>query len=164
MAKAIALIGKICSGKTHYARRLQSELPAVILSCDEVMLGLFGNDLGERHDAVSRDVRAYLLRKAVEIVRAGANVVLDFGFWQCAYRAEISGFFTEAGVPLEWRWLDVSDDLWRRNIAARNELVRRGEDASYYVDEGLLAKCVRLFEPPSPDEPHIVISPEYDQD
>jgi len=162
MAKVIALCGKICSGKSFYARRLRDELPAVILSCDETMVRLFGPDLGERHDAVSRKVRTFLMDKAVEIVRAGANVVLDFGFWLRADREYATRFFAEHGILTEWHWLNVSDDVWRGNIAARNEAVRRGEDSSYYVDEGLMKKCLRLFEPPTEEEMDFILSPRRD--
>lgn len=34
MAKVIAICGKICSGKTWYARQLREQEQAVILSCD----------------------------------------------------------------------------------------------------------------------------------
>jgi alpha-mannosidase len=39
--QAILLCGKLCAGKTTYARRLAPELGAVILSVDEIMLSLF---------------------------------------------------------------------------------------------------------------------------
>lgn len=152
MAKVIALCGKICSGKTHHAKELCRQLPAVSLSCDELTLELFDGSLGEKHDAMAARIQALMLRKAVEIVRAGANVVLDSGFWKRTDREEAVRFFREADVELEWHYLDVGDETWKRNIAARNEAVLRGDERSYFVDEGLLQKCLSLFEAPSRDE------------
>lgn len=157
MAKVIALCGKLCAGKTHYAAHLRESLPAVVLSCDELTLGLFDGILGEQHDEMCARIHRYLLNKAAEIVHAGANVVLDSGFWRRADRAEAARFFSGAGVPMEWHYLDVSDADWQRNIAARNEAVLRGMENSYLVDEGLLEKCMRLFEPPTVDEIDIAL-------
>lgn len=50
MPKVVMTCGKLCSGKTTYAKKLQKESKAVILSVDEIMLALFGQDAGEKHD------------------------------------------------------------------------------------------------------------------
>ena len=39
MAKVILICGKICSGKTYYARQLRDQYNAVILSTDEGTVG-----------------------------------------------------------------------------------------------------------------------------
>lgn len=147
MAKIIALCGKICSGKSTCARKLSIELTAVILNSDELTLAI-----PFEHNVVYPIIRDYLFRKAVEIVRAGANVVLDFGFWSRADREHVKSLCSEAGVALEWKYISVTDEEWKRNIAARNEQVRRGETTAYFVDEGLAEKCIRLFEEPAPGE------------
>lgn len=147
MAKVIALCGKICAGKSTLARKLRDELPAVVLNSDELTLSI-----PFEHDIVYPIVKDYMMRKAVEIVRAGANVVIDFGFWSRADRDHAKTFFSGAGMELEWRYVSVTDEEWNRNIAARNEKVRSGEETSYFVDEGLAEKCLRLFEEPAPGE------------
>lgn len=50
MAKVILLCGKIDCGKTTYAYRLIKDSCAVLLSIDEIMLALYGQDAGEKHD------------------------------------------------------------------------------------------------------------------
>ena len=147
MAKIVALCGKLCAGKSTLARKLRDELNAVILNSDELTLALPFD-----HDETYPVIKPYLWRKATEIVRAGANVVLDFGFWSRADRDEAKAFFAEAGVELEWRYVSVTDEEWKRNIAARNEKVRSGKENSYFVDEGLAQKCLKLFEEPQADE------------
>ena len=82
-----------------------------------------------------------------EIAAAGCNVVLDWGFWTRAERADISRFFQDQGVPYEWHYIAVSPEAWQRNIAARNAAVLAGETQDYYVDEGLLEKIQAAFEP-----------------
>ncbi len=148
MARVILICGRICSGKTHYCRKLKEEGRAVLLSCDELTAALFDNALGEHHDRMLRRIKDYLHRKAAETVLAGADVILDWGFWSRAEREEASAFYAAAGVPYEWHYVEVSDSGWRQNIRARN----CGGNGGYAADEGLLAKMSSLFDPPAPDE------------
>lgn len=81
MAKVILICGKICSGKTTYAKNIMDKTNAVILSVDEITLALFGQHLGEKHDEITEKTEKYLLKKAVEIISIGVNVIFDWGFW-----------------------------------------------------------------------------------
>ena len=58
MAKIFLMCGKICSGKTTYARKLREQNKAVILSADEIMLALFGSDAGDKHEKRRREYGA----------------------------------------------------------------------------------------------------------
>ncbi len=131
--------------------------PALLLSVDEITDRIFDKDLGDRHDAVTARVRAYLFDKAAEAVAAGADVILDWGFWTRAWRLEADSFFSDQGIAHEWHYIDVSDEVWRESIARRNRAVLAGEDSSYFVDEGLLEKLQGLFEPPEPGEMDVII-------
>ena len=64
MAAVHLICGKICAGKSTFARTLAREKNAVILSCDEIMT-LFPQPEGdEAYADVSAKVKAFLLRKA----------------------------------------------------------------------------------------------------
>ena len=65
--KVIMTCGKLCSGKTTYAKAFCEQHNAVLLSADELMLSLFGHDAGEKHDEYVEKIKAYLLRKSVSI-------------------------------------------------------------------------------------------------
>lgn len=152
MAKVFLICGKICSGKTFYSQKLRRTHRAVLLSCDEIESQIFHHSLGENHDSTAKDIKKYLHRKAVDIVYAGSNVILDWGFWTKEERMQVSAYYRSKGVPYEWHYVDVSDELWTRNILSRNEAVISGKSDDYYVDEGLLRKLLALFESPSHDE------------
>lgn len=153
MAKIIAVCGKICSGKTYYAHQIREREHAVLLSVDEVTGTLFGNDLGDRHDEMTRRIRDYLQQKAFELVRAGCTVILDWGFWQAADRRRFSEACRNAAVPCEWHYIDVDDPTWRRQIDGRNARIQAGKGGSDYdLDEGLMAKLLSLWEAPSRDD------------
>ena len=74
MAKVILICGKICSGKTTYAKKLCRKTGAVLLSVDEIMLSMFGMYAGEMHDEYARRTREYLLEKSTELIGAGIDV------------------------------------------------------------------------------------------
>lgn len=152
MAKVFLICGKICSGKGFYTRQLKEKEHAVVLSCDEIENDLFHHDLGDRRDAISADIKAYLHKKAADIARAGCNVILDWGFWSREERESVSAYYKNAGVEFEWHYIDISDDDWAKNIEARNIAVAENKTTDYAVDSGLLEKILTLFETPARDE------------
>lgn len=70
MAMVSLICGKICSGKSTYAKGLAAARHAVILSADEIMLALFGQDAGERHEYYAEKLQAYLFQKTVELTES----------------------------------------------------------------------------------------------
>ena len=159
MAKVYLICGKICSGKTCYAEELRERFSAVILSTDEVTYDLTDNQQGEGYDAFAKRVNGYLRKKAVQIVQAGANVILDWGFWTKTGRMEITEYFRTQDISYEWHYVDVSDEQWEKNIAERNRRIENGEGGSdFYVDEGLRSKVLSLFEVPAREEIDVWVS------
>lgn len=152
MAKVFMLCGKIASGKSHYAEMLCRQEKAVMLSVDELVLSILGSDLGEKHDEITARVQAYLFEKSVEMVHAGVNVLLDWGFWTRQRRAEAKAFYNAHGIVSEFHYIDVPDDVWCRNIDKRNRAVLAGENSAYFVDDGLMKKLESLFEVPEKEE------------
>ena len=152
MTKVILLCGKIASGKSVYAKRICKEEKAVMLSVDELVLSILGNDLGDKHDKITDRIQSYFFQKSVEIVNAGANVLLDWGFWTRERRAAARAFYESRGMVCEFHYIDVPDEVWHRNIDKRNRAVLAGETDAYYVDEGLMKKLESLFEAPKREE------------
>ena len=152
MARVILICGRICSGKSHYAKRICEQVSAVILSCDELTFALFDGQLGEAHDAMSARMESYLMNKSLDIARAGTNVILDWGFWTQQGRRDVRAFYAEHGVMCEMHYIDISPDLWKKQIERRNDAVRQGLADTYIVDDGLLAKLESRFQEPSREE------------
>ena len=153
MSKIYLICGKICSGKTYYAKHLKETHNAVILSTDEATFALINNEQGEFYNVFAARVNNYLKKKAAEIALAGANVILDWGFWTKKDRTDISAYFSERNIPFEWHYIDIDDETRQRNIAERNDKVKSGNGGSdFYVDEGLLNKVNTIFEVPEQSE------------
>ena len=153
MGKLILICGKICSGKSYYAKQLKSKYNGVILSTDEATYDLINNEQGDFYNIFAERVNRYLRKKAVEIAQAGANVILDWGFWTRENRTEISEFLKSYNIQYEWHYIDINDTLWQKNIDERNSRILEGKGGSdFYVDEGLLTKLLAIFEVPKKSE------------
>lgn len=152
MPKVILICGKICCGKTTYAKKLVKEQNAVLLSCDEITLALFGQHIGEKHDEMVERTMKYLFNKSLEVVAAGVNVILDFGFWTCADREEATSFYKQNSITLEWHYIDVSSEVWIKNLAKCNQAIESGKTDDYYIDDNIANKFWRIFEEPTTDE------------
>lgn len=153
MAKVIAICGKICSGKSYYANQMKDKENAVILSTDEVTYDLIDNKQDEYYNVFAEKVNKYLIKKAAEIVNAGCNVILDWGFWTKEDREATTKYFHQSGIDVEWHYIDIEPSRWKQLIEKRNTKIRDGNGGSdFYVDEGLMEKILSKFEEPKRDE------------
>ena len=153
MARVMAICGKICSGKSHYAKQLKDRENAVILSTDEVTFALIKNEQGEYYNIFADRVNKYLRKKAAEIVTIGCNVILDWGFWTKEERKEITDYFNACGIDVEWHYVDIAQARWEMLIEQRNKKIEEGNVGSdFYLDEGLMGKLLSKFEEPTREE------------
>ncbi len=150
--KVFLICGKLCSGKTVYAQRLQREKKAVLLSVDEIMLSLFGGYAGEKHDEYAEKTQNYLFEKSLDIVAEGTDVILDWGFWTKAKRTQAKEFYRDHNIECEFRYLCIRDEVWRERVEQRNRAVLRGDTKAYFIDDNLAEKFNALFEPPAAEE------------
>ena len=152
MSKIFLMCGKICSGKSTCAKQLSREHKAVILSIDDIMLALFGQDAGEKHDHYVEMTEKYLYEKSLEILELGINVVLDWGFWTREKRDYARNFYGPRGIEHEFCYISISDEEWNRRLDKRNKDVKENRSDAYYVDEGLRRKFEAIFEAPENEE------------
>ena len=158
MAKIILTCGKICSGKTTYAKRLARELPAVHFSVDDLTMLLLGPYAGDVLEEYVEKLEGYFFEKAVELAKSGISSVIDIGLWTEEERKDARRFFSERGVGCEIHYIKIPDDVWRGRIAKRNKDIEAGKSRDYYVDENLMKKFQSCFEEPSRESVDRVIS------
>lgn len=143
MGKIIAICGKICSGKSYYANQIKEKENAIILSTDEVTYDLTGNEQGEHYEEFANKVNAYLMKKSIELVNIGCNVILDWGFWTKKIRQEITDYYKSKNILIEWHYIDIDDASWEKNIEERNRRIMEGNGGpDFYMDEGLRHKIL----------------------
>ena len=126
MGKVIIICGKICSGKSYYAKQLKDELNAVIISPDEATYELINNEQGEFYDIFSKKLNKYLTKKVGEIAKAGANVIFERGLWSSKDRKEIRDYYNENNVESEINYVCVDDETWNYNIEKIKKKINEG--------------------------------------
>ena len=151
MARIELICGRVCSGKTTYARDLARQETAVMLSCDEAVRAM-EEALCDDYAFALETVKAYLLKKAADVAACGVNVILDWGFWPRKERRDVSAYFAARHTAYRWHYMDVSPEEWERRIALRNAAVAAGMAEEYIVDDGLRAKLQAQFEAPDETE------------
>lgn len=147
MPKVIMICGKICSGKTTYANKIKSTNHAVILSVDEIMLALFGQNVDGEY--VSK-VKSYLYKKSLGILEAGINVVLDWGFWTHDERKFAKKFYMSRGIANEFHYIKISHGEWQNRISKRSNQNENSD--AYQVSNELITKSKNIFEEPDKSE------------
>lgn len=138
------------SGKTTLARRLEREGKGVRICTDEWQF-----DLGVRHEDVDfhERLQAVLYRHALEMLRAGCDVILEDGLWRAEERAEKFRDARECGARIEFHVFDVQpDELWSR-LEQRN---LQGVVGAFPMTREDLDKAWSVFEPPTAAELAIV--------
>jgi len=155
MATVHFMHGFIGSGKTTIARQLAKELPAVRLNNDDWMMPLYGRGPhGDKHDDYWMRIHKIHWDLARDIIRAGADVIMDYGCWSKSGRKEWAE-----------RALEFADRVVFHNVkcdidVARARCVRRTEsgDSELFVCANAFDALLPKFEPISEDEGFNVIT------
>ena len=120
MATLFLMVGLPAAGKTTRARELAAQHLALRLSPDDWMIPLFG----ESDAAGKRDVlEGRLIWLAVETLRLGTSVVLDFGFWARDERSALRWLARSAGASCQVVYLPVDREAQLARIAHRQASV-----------------------------------------
>jgi predicted kinase len=154
----VLMAGLPGSGKTTLARELAARGYRRVSPDEQVWRahGHYGRDyprgtyrVRERPilDEISKDLRSTLA--------SGIDVVMDHGFWTAEEREDWRRVGVEAGAAVTLVHLPgTHEELWER-IRERNELTFDDPNAMFFSEEDLRRHEAR-FEPPRPDEPHVI--------
>ena len=140
MTRLFLMCGLPGAGKTTRARRLAERLPTVRLSPDEWLAGL-GLDLFDI--AARARLERQLWAHTLELLRLGQSVILEFGFWSTAERAEKLAAAREAGARVHLDYAEVPLEELVRRVTARGVPP---------ITEAQLRDYAELFEAPDAAE------------
>ncbi|HUR34431.1 MAG TPA: ATP-binding protein [Vicinamibacterales bacterium] len=145
------LCGKLASGKTTLARRIEQESGAVLVSEDFWLARLFPGEIATFEDylARSRRFRSALGPHIAAVLRRGTSVVLDFAGNVPAERAWARGLSEAAAAAFLLHYIDASDDVCKQRLRQRNAELPEG---AQHTTEGEFDAITRYFVPPSATE------------
>jgi predicted kinase len=154
MATLHMVYGFVGAGKTTFAKKLESSLPAVRFTHDEWMSKLYGDNPPLEHfaDYYSR-VHDLIWIYAERLLELNQDVVLDFGFWSRVSRDEARVKATALGAEYKLYLLDAPEDILKKRVRKRNENLQ----GSLYIDDHAFELFKSRFEPLGKDEEHVLI-------
>lgn len=155
MPVAHLIHGYIGAGKTTFARHLESQTLAVRFTHDEWMRRLHGDDPPEAHFSDYAE-RVSSLMETVwrRCLIAGADVILDFGFWSRRERDRIRGVIAEFGAEHILYRLACEEEIARQRIERRNKALTD----SLYIAPNTFEVLKARFEQLGPDEARIEVT------
>ena len=157
MNKVYLICGKICSGKTTYAKSLQKESTAILLSVDEIMLSLFDQCCGPKlHQEYEKRIKGYLFDKSLEILEKGSDVILDWGFWTKEERAATKEFYKSRSIDCQLHYVEVNDEKWEQQLNKRNNQILNNETKAYYLQHNRALEFASMFKRPDANEIDII--------
>ncbi|WP_328488615.1 AAA family ATPase [Streptomyces zaomyceticus] len=122
MTTLFLMVGLPGAGKTTRARQLAEEHGALRLTPDDWMIPLFG----EAEPDGKRDVlEGRMLWLAVEAIRLGTDVVVDYGCWSRDERSAIRRLAEAEKARFRMVYLPVDEETQRARIARRRATAPR---------------------------------------
>ena len=150
MATLHLMIGLPYSGKTTYARKLAGDINALVFTPDVWHLQLFGDDVGHAaHDERHERIETIMWDAAVDVLKMGGSVILDYGFWSRIERDDYRNRAKTLGVGFKLHYMEVAREELFRRLAVRNG--SQIQDV-FRIPKTEMEKYLPFFEPPTADE------------
>ena len=118
VATLILMVGLPAAGKTTRARELAAAHQALRLTPDHWMIPLFGDSMADGKRFV---LEGRLISVALQALRLGTSVVLDYGLWARDERSALRWLARADGAACQVVYLPVDKDVQLARIARRQE-------------------------------------------
>jgi predicted kinase len=112
----LLMVGLPGAGKTIRAKELAVAHRALRLTPDEWMIPLFGDSMADGRRFV---LEGRLISVAMQALRLGTSVVLDYGLWGRDERSALRWLAKSVRVPCQVVYLPVAKDVQLARIARR---------------------------------------------
>jgi predicted kinase len=114
--------GFVGSGKSTRAKRIEQQTGAVRFTPDEWMSRLFGSNPSANEFAKNLQTIFDLAEPLwMAVAKAGADVILDFGFWTRASRQEMADHLRREALEYRWIRMEASIEDCRNRNRHRHE-------------------------------------------
>jgi predicted kinase len=110
------IVGLPGAGKTKRAKELAAKHHALRLTPDEWMIALFGDSMADGKRFV---LEGRLISVALQVLRLGTSVVLDFGLWGRDERSALRWLARSVKASCQVIYLPVDKDVQLGRIAHR---------------------------------------------
>lgn len=147
----IFFCGKMGAGKSTRSKQIANERNAVLISEDDWLESLYPGEISTFDDYLlySKKLKQLIQPHVENILRAGADVVMDFPANSKRQREWFKQLIAKAESPYELNYLIASDELCLKQIARRRvELPGRAA----FDTEAVFNEVGKYFEAPHESE------------
>ncbi len=143
------------AGKTTHSKKLAKEFGAVVMSIDDWMWKLFGDDLPKsmNYNWIKKRVarcEAQIWSVSKQIVLCGGSVILDLGFMKESSRNDFIRKIQHLNEEVNLHYVSASREKRKERVLNRN--VEKGSTFSFEVTSGMFDFMEVEFEPPTSQE------------
>lgn len=143
--------GKMGAGKSTKSMQVSRERNAVLISEDEWLSKLYPNKIASFHDYLhySNLLKPLVKAHVVNILKSGADVVMDFPANTVNQRKWFKEIIVAANAPNELIYLNVSDEVCLRQINKRR---LEQPERAIYDTESMFNEVTKYFQEPNQSE------------
>lgn len=144
------ICGKIAAGKSTLAAKLAEPEGTILISEDDWIFALFGEEMSTAKDYVcnASKLRQIMAPHIVMLLNTGVSVALDFQANTVESRAWIRLLLTQTDADHQLHVLTSPDDVCLARLRARNA----GGDHPFSATEEQFHQFASYFKPPTPEE------------
>ena len=154
MATAYLIHGYLGAGKTTFAKQLEAQTRAVRYSPDEWMTRIYGaNPPMEKFNDYLEAVYDIVNLHWPQVLAAGVDVILDFGFWTRAWRDAARQRASTAGGTTKLFYICCEPATARARCLARNTDLK----GSFIISAATFDALQARLQPLEADEPFVLI-------
>lgn len=141
------MCGYIGFGKTTVAKQIEQETGARRFTPDDVMIELFGTDVGDDFMEKANKVDEYIWEQIALAIKNGQDVIYDAGSWSADDRKYVMQRIQKLGAKSLWHQVNCDIELAKKRTLARS---KSAEELS--VDEKFFDENLSRYEPISQAE------------
>jgi predicted kinase len=143
--------GKMAAGKSTLARKLAEENSAILLVEDEWLAQLFPSEIATISDYIkyAPRLKKVMLSHVIALLSRDVSIVLDFPANTVEQRQWFRGLYETAKVAHILHYLDVSDEVCKRQLKERS---RGKPEGSAFTTDAEFEAITQYFQPPSNSE------------
>ena len=151
MATIHCMCGYIGFGKTTVAKKLAQQYQAKRFTPDELMIQLYGTDVGQDFMDKAEHLNTYIWQEIDRCLKNGQDVIYDSGSWGPEDRKYVMEMAHKLKADVLWHQIQCNIET-----AKQRTLTRAQEVKELSIDEKFFDKNLTRYKPIEPEE-HLTV-------
>ena len=145
------MCGYIGFGKTTVAKKLEQQHQAKRFTPDELMIQLYGTDVGQDFMDKAEHLNTYIWQEIDRCLKNGQDVIYDSGSWGPEDRKYVMEMAHKLRADVLWHQIQCNIET-----AKKRTLTRAQEIKELSIDEKFFDKNLTRYKPIEPEE-HLTV-------